>query len=158
MKHMHFFVAAALLLPCTAASVPAVAQTGRTMPPNTMIVVTPVNSITSKKAETGEKYQFQVVNDVMENGVVVIPRGAAVVGTMTWKTGRAIGGKSGKFEITFNTVNVGGHDYAVRGTHRQEGRGNSVGALLGSMVVSGRSAVMDPGQLVNVFTADAIPY
>jgi hypothetical protein len=33
-----------------------------------------------------------------------------------------------------------------------------VGALLGSIVISGRSAVMLPGQLVNVFTAEPVVY
>lgn len=34
----------------------------------------------------------------MENGFVVIPRGSPVTGAVTSKTGRAIGGKSGKFD------------------------------------------------------------
>lgn len=46
----------------------------------------------------------------------------------------------------------------MSGMYRQEGRGNTVGALLGSIVISGRSAVMEPGQLVNAFTAAPIPY
>ena len=130
----------------------------RIMPAGTLLVVTPVQMITSKKAKEGAQYQFQVVNDVVENGFVIIPRASPVTGTMTWKTGRAIGGKSGKFEITFNSVNVGGKSIALRGTHRQEGRGNTVGALLGTMIISGRSAVMDSGQMVNVFTAEPVQY
>lgn len=124
----------------------------------TIVVVTPSQEITSKHVKEGDKVMFQVVNDVVEQNVVVIPRGATVQATVTWKTGRAIGGKSGKFELSFDSVSVNGKDYALKGTYRQEGRGNSVGALLGSMVVSGRSAVMLPGQLVNVFTAAPIPY
>lgn len=89
---------------------------------------------------------------------VVIRRGSAVTGTITWKTGRAVGGKSGKFEVTFNSVSVGGRSVTLTGKHRQEGRGNSVGALLGSMVISGRSAVMLPGDLVNVFTGQDFVY
>lgn len=130
----------------------------RMMPANTMLVVTPREEISSKKIEKGEKVQFLVVSDVLENGVVVIPRGATVTATIPWKTGRAIGGKSGKFDVEFNSVNVQGREYALHGEHRQEGRGNTVGALLGSIVISGRSAVMGPGQLVNIFTDEAIPY
>ena len=130
----------------------------RIMAAGTLLVVTPVEMITSKKAKEGTQYQFQVVNDIVENGFVIIPRASPVTGTMTWKTGRAVGGKSGKFEITFNSVNVGGKTIALRGTHRQEGRGNTVGALLGSMIISGRSAVLDPGQMINVFTAEPVQY
>jgi hypothetical protein len=66
--------------------------------------------------------------------------------------------QSGKFEVTFDSVSVSGRAIALTGKHRQKGRGNNVGALLGSMVISGRSAVMLPGDLVNVFTGQDFIY
>jgi len=130
----------------------------RVVPANTIISVTPLEEISSKHIEKGQKVAFSVATDVVENGVVAIQRGTAVTGEITFKTGRAVGGKSGKFDVTFKSIAVGGREYALRGLVHQEGRGNSVGALLGSMVISGRSAVMTPGQLVTAFTAEAIPY
>jgi len=53
-------------------------------------------------------------------------------------------------------VRVNGRDYALRGMHRQEGRGNTAGALLGAAIITGKSATMIPGQLVNVFTSETI--
>ncbi len=132
--------------------------TGRVVPASTMVMVTPLAEITSKKVEEGDQVAFALVNDIVEGGIVAVPRGTPVKGTITWKTGRAIGGKSGKFEVTFNSLSFGGRDYGLRGTHRQEGRGNTVGALLGSMFISGRSAVMVPGQMINVFTTEPISY
>jgi hypothetical protein len=140
------------------APVAAPAPASRVVPPSTVLSVTPLVEITSKRIEEGDKFQFSVVADVVEGGVVAIPRGTLVQGTITWKTGRAIGGKSGKFEVTFDHVTVHGKNYKLTGLHRQEGRGNSVGALLGSMVVSGRSAVMLPGQMANAITAEPIPF
>lgn len=140
--------------PAAAANVPS----SRVVPPSTVLTVTPLAEITSKRIEEGDRFQFSVVADVVEGGVIAIPRGSLVQGTITWKTGRAIGGKSGKFEVTFDHVTVGGRNYKLSGLHRQEGRGNSVGALLGSMVVSGRSAVMLPGQMANAIIAEPIPY
>lgn len=128
------------------------------LPSGTMLVVTPAQEISSKHIEEGQQVLFRVVADVVEGNKVVIRRGSSVTGTITWKTGRAIGGKSGKFEVTFDNVSVGGRRIALMGKHRQEGRGNSVGALLGSMVISGRSAVMLPGDLVNVFTGQEFVY
>ena len=127
-----------------------------TLPANTMIGVTPVSEITSIKMKEGDAAAFQVVNDVVEKGAVIIPRGTPVKGTITWRTGKGIGGKSAKFEVTFNSVNIAGRDWALRGSHRQEGRGNTMAALLGSMIISGKSAVMTSGQLVNCFTAEPI--
>jgi hypothetical protein len=120
----------------------------QTVPSGTLVQVTPMQEITSKKVEVGDKFTFQVVADVVENGTVAIPRGSQAIGEIIWKTGRAIGGKSGKFEIEFRSVSVNGKEIALTGKHRQEGRGNTVGALLGSIIISGRSAVMTPGQIV----------
>lgn len=130
----------------------------RVMPAGTIVAVTPLQEITSKRVEVGQTYNFQVVNDVVEGGVVVIPRGATATGLVSWKTGRAIGGKSGKFDIEFQSVSVNGRTIPLMGTHRQEGRGNTVGALLGSILISGRSAVMLPGQIVNAVTKEPAPY
>jgi hypothetical protein len=142
----------------TAHSQTAVVSNGRMMPASTSLIVTPQSEISSKHVEVGQKFSFATVGDVKEGDQVVIPRGSPVTGTVSWKTGRAIGGKSGKFEVTFNSVNVGGREYALKGKHRQEGRGNTVGALLGSIWISGKSAVMTPGQEVSIFTAEPIPY
>ena len=137
-------------------SVTTTASTGVALPPNTMIVVTPVVEITSKKMKEGDKVAFQVASDVLHNGVVIISRGAPLQSTITWRTGKGIGGKSAKFEVRFDSVAAGGREWKLRGTHRQEGRGNTAAALLGSIFISGRSAIMVPGQLINVFTAEPI--
>lgn len=123
-----------------------------------MVQIASDTEISSKKIEVGQKFSFFVTTDVVEDGVTVIPRGAKVESTVTFKTGKAIGGKSGKFELSFDKITVSGKSYAMRGTHRQEGKGNTVAALFGSMFVSGRSAVMLPGQTVQTFTNEAIPY
>lgn len=128
------------------------------LPVNTQIQVTPVAEISSKHLEVGQRVMFNVVADVTENQTVVIPRGATVEGEITFKTGRAIGGKSGKFDVTFRSITLNGQTYALSGVHRQEGRGNTVGALLGSILISGRSAVMLPGQIVTAMTAAPISY
>ena len=126
--------------------------------PSTLVSVTPLQEISSKRVAVGQKVQFSVVNDIAENGMVAIPRGSLVEGTISFKTRKAVGGKSGKFEVTFDKVSVRGHDYAMRGMHRQEGKGNTVAAVFATWIVSGRSAVMQPGQFAEAFTAEPIPY
>lgn len=147
-------------------SVAANAQTSTEVPPdtprvvlpaNTIIQVTPVQDITSKHMHKGDIEMLQIANDVVQNGVVVIPRGTPVTAEVTWRTGKGIGGKSAKFELTFESVKVLATQYPLKGKHRQEGRGNTVGALLGSMIITGRSAVMTSGEIVNAFTAAPIP-
>ena len=130
----------------------------RALPASTLISVTPNAEITSKRVQVGQKVGFTVVDDVMDGGAVVIPRGSQVAASVTWKTGKAVGGRSGKFEVTFDKVTIAGRDYSLSGVHRQEGKGNTVAAIFATWLVSGRSAVMLPGQIVNAFTAEAIAY
>ena len=139
----------------------AAAQTApaeRSMPANTLLTITPVSELSSKRLEVGASVAFVTVGDISEQGTVVIPRGSPVKGEISFKTGKAIGGKSGKFEVAFKSVQVRGVDYALTGTHRQEGKGNTVAAVFGSMLVSGRSATMTPGMEARAFTAVPIPY
>ena len=100
----------------------------------------------------------QAAQILHEGGVVAVPRGSKVTATVTWKTGKAVGGKSGKFELSFDSINVRGKDYKMRGTHRREGKGNTVAAVFATWLVSGRSAVMIEGQNVTMYTDEAIPY
>jgi hypothetical protein len=124
----------------------------------TQISLAALQELSSKHVKLGEKYQFEVVSDVIDNGVVVIPRGSKATGEITMKTGRAIGGKSGKFDVTFESVSANGVTFPLNGVHRQEGKGNTVGALLGSILISGRSAVMLPGQVVTAMIKDDTAY
>ncbi len=150
------------------AATPAIAQSGTepvavrpaprtiTLPINTLVQVTPANEITSKEMKEGTSREFLVVNDVEYQGEVIIPRGAPVEAKVTWRTGKGIVGKSAKFELSFDWVRVNQASYRLRGMHRQEGRGNTAGALLGAAIITGKSATMTPGQIVNVFTAEPI--
>lgn len=140
------------------ASVPGTPQGTHFLPASTLLTVAALNDISSKTTNIGDALPFTVVGDVVENGAVAIPRGTPVKAVMVWKTRRGIGGKSGKFEIEFKSISLQGRDYALRGKYRQEGKGNTVGALLGSILISGHSALMVNGQTVNAFTAEPIPY
>jgi hypothetical protein len=130
----------------------------RLLPAGTMVSLTPIEELSSKRIKEGERYQFIVVNDVTDNGLVVIPRGSNAIGMITMKTGRAVGGKSGKFEVTFESVTAHGVTFPLSGVYRQEGKGNTVGALFGSLIISGHSAVMLPGQVATAFVKAATPY
>jgi len=154
------------MLACISASLSAQATVGAAaassapvivLPADTVIQITAVQEITSKHMHEGDVEMLQVATDVAQNGVVVIPRGAPVKATVTWRTGKGIVGKSAKFELTFNSVNIHGRDFALKGKHRQEGRGNTLAALLGSAIITGHSAVMLSGQMTNAFTAEPIP-
>lgn len=142
--------------PADPAPVPVRTPVTVTLPINTLVEVTPAEEITSKEMKEGTTRMFLVARDVVEKDVVVIQRGSPVTAEVTWRTGKGIVGKSAKFELTFKSVRVNGFEKLLRGVHRQEGRGNTAGALLGAAVITGKSATMIPGQIINVFTAEPI--
>lgn len=145
--------------PATAAQASATPTSATaTMVANTPVKLNALEEVSSKGLQVGRKVRFAVAEDVTQGAAVVIPRGAPATGTVSWKTGKAIGGKSGKFEVTFDDVSVNGRTVKLAGKHRQEGRGNTLGAVLGSMVISGRSAVMLPGQTVQAMTGEPISF
>jgi hypothetical protein len=142
----------------SAQQTPAVPAVARFLPAATMVSLTSLQELSSKHIRQGERYQFAVVNDVTEKGVVVIPRGSIATGVISMKTGRAVGGKSGKFDVTFESVTANGVRFPLSGVYHQEGKGNTLGALFGSIIISGHSAVLQPGQVLTAFTSDRTAY
>lgn len=146
----------ALLFAASVAILDSVTAAAATLPANTIVPVTTIHDITSKEMKVGDIQALQVASDVAQDGHVVIPRNSPVKATVTWRTGRGVGGKSAKFELTFNSVNISGRDYPLSGKYKQEGKGNTMAALLGSMVISGHSAVITTGQILNAVSAEPI--
>lgn len=130
----------------------------RALPANSVVKLVALEEVSSSRAKVGDVIRFSVAEDVVDRGEIVIPRGSPATGEISWKTGRAVGGKSGKFDVSFREIRANGRTIRLMGKHRQEGRGNTVGALLGSIVISGRSGVMLPGQEVVALTAEPVPY
>lgn len=127
-----------------------------TLPKDTLIRVAPVEEITSKKMKEGTTRQFRVAEEVRRDGETIIPLNTPVIGTVTWRTGKGIFGKSAKFEITFTSIELNGQTYELTGKHRQEGRGNTAAALLVSGIITGRSAIMLPQQVVEARLAEDV--
>jgi hypothetical protein len=142
----------------TATPAPIQSSVARFLPAGTLVSLSPLQEISSKHMHEGQRFEFIVVNDVVESGVVVIPRGSKAIGIVTNQTGRAIGGKSGKFDISFESVVANNVRFPLTGVSRREGNGNTVGALFGLIFISGRSATLLPGQVVTAMTSAQTDY
>lgn len=82
----------------------------------------------------GDIFTMSVLNDVMHDGVTVIPAGSTAHGEVTAIKGRGGFGKSGKIEITMKYVEVDGQQYAIEGTHFQKGKGRGGAAIAGTVI------------------------
>lgn len=121
--------------------------------------------LSSSRNREGETFAMTVTQDVVSDGIVVIPRGTRAVGEITLRSGRGMFGKSGKMELSFRYLDMDGVRVPLDGTHFQAGEGNTAGTIgavlavgvVGGMVVTGRSANMPEGREFTARTLDALP-
>lgn len=136
------------------------------LPANTQIALSMNQEITTRGDtwSEGDTFNMTVVNDVMLNNYVVIPRGSRGVGRITWLTSRGAFGKSGKMDISIDYVEVGGRRIPVTGTYRQEGEGNTlatVGGVIAAGIfagfITGKSARIPQGRELTAQTTADLP-
>lgn len=161
--------AASAFLPPAAPPAPILAAAGSeglTVPPNTDVLLRLDQAVSSKGKKVGDAFKLTVVQDVMQNGVVVIPRGTPAFGTIAWRTGKGMFGKSAKMEVTIDRLVLNGRDAPLSGRFRQEGQGNT-GATIGTAVaagliaaafVTGHSAEFEAGREFRVSTREAFTF
>jgi hypothetical protein len=123
------------------------------------------SEISSSRNREGETFGMTVTQDVISDGIVVIPRGTRAVGEITLRSGRGMFGKSGKMELSFRYLDMDGIRIPLDGTHFQAGEGNTAGTVgavlaagvIGGAVVTGRSANIPEGREFTATTIDALP-
>lgn len=135
------------------------------LPANTDVLLRMDQELNSKSAKVGDRFNMTVVNDVLSNGLVVIPAGTRGVGEVTYHTNKGAFGKSGKMEIEIKHVELGGRRVPVTGKYRQEGEGGTTATvaavvLVGvfSAFVTGKSAIIPQGRELLAQTDEAVAY
>lgn len=121
------------------------------LPANTEVILRVNDDVTTKggSVEEGTMFALTVASDVRVQNLVVIPRGARAMGEITWKTGKAAFGKSGKMEVELRYIEVGGQRIDIEGKYRQEGEGNTV-ATVGTVVVAGAFGALVTGKSARI--------
>jgi len=159
-------VAAAATAPVIATvAAPVVALRQITLPPNSEVVVTPNDTVSSKSVKVGDKVRVSTRFDVMQEGFIMIPRGTVGEATISYRTGKGAFGKSAKMEIEFNWLDLNGRRIPLSGKFRQEGEGNT-GAAVGAVVavgpfgafVTGHSATLTNGQELRAHTIEPLVF
>ena len=136
------------------------------LPANTEVQLIMNEDLTTKGGflEVGDRFFLSVAQDVVLDDYIVIPRGARAVGEVTWKTGKAAFGKSGKMEVALRYIQIGRNRIEITGKHRQEGEGNTVATIATSVLVApvfgalvtGKSARIAQGREFTAFTANDV--
>jgi hypothetical protein len=135
------------------------------LPSNTDVLLRMDSELNSKSAKVGDRFNMSVVNDVLSNGLVVIPAGTRGVGEVTYHTGKGAFGKSGKMEIELKHLELAGRRIPITGKYRQEGEGGTTATVVTAVLVgvfsafvTGKSAIVPQGRELLAQTDEAISY
>ena len=125
--------------PSKPAATPSSSDTAKTLLPGQFILqdATPVRlrlnrNVSSADAHEGDSVDFEVLEDVAANGVVVIPKGSVAIGTVTEAQPKRRMGRAGKLEIVLDYVRLADTEKAaVRAVKDAKGGSHTVGMTAG---------------------------
>ena len=133
------------------------------IPKDTIINIELTSELTSKKAKKGDTVPLQTLENIIINGVTVVPAGTKVEGTVTKATGSGLFGRAGKLEFTIDSVRaLNGVKIPLQHTTLKEA-GSDGGAiavavavsLIGGLFMKGKNVSFPAGSKFNaIVTAD----
>jgi hypothetical protein len=120
---------------------PAAPEPPRVPVPNTLMDGTAIKlrlaeTISSADAKTGQQVPFEVTDDVVVQGVTVIPKGAPALASVTEAEAKKRMGRGGKLNVNIDSVRLAdGEKVQLRAVKDSKGGGH-VGAMTGAMVAT----------------------
>ena len=136
--------------PCFAAVLPA----------NTPVLVQANSSVTSANLKSGDSVYFNVVNNVLNSGNVVIAQGTPVVGIVKRVTKKRWLGVPGYIEIgDFTTKSINDVTIPLNGAVNEKGKSNKTLSVALTILIlplffifTGKNAVINQGYQTTLFT------
>ena len=123
-----------------------------------------LEALNSKHARQGERFALEVVEEVVVEGGVIIPRGAMATGEVARVVGRGIMGKAGKLELRILFVEAGGARIRLDGRAVDRGKASTGPVVAGTVLigplasfVQGTSAQIPAGTYVSGFVYADVP-
>lgn len=102
------------------------------LPDATPIFLRLSRSVSSADAHEGDSVDFEVLEDVTVNGILVIPKGSVAMGTVTEAQSKRRLGRAGRLEIVLNYVRLANTDKAsIRAVKDAKGDSHVVGMTAG---------------------------
>ncbi len=122
----------------------------KTVPAGTPIEVAFLDGVSSKSSQAGDSFRTRVTKDVVQDGIVVVPAGSVVVGSVTEATGlKKIGGQA-KLTLAFTKLELtSGRSAPISASFAEKGKSETGkdaatiggatagGALLGRLLSKG---------------------
>ena len=153
---------------CVALLVAQMAAAQLVLPNGTKLTCRLEQTISSATADEGQQVQLSVTEPVKLNGVVVIPQGAPVIGTIVMAQQKKSLGRAGKLDFSVDKVRSADGEYIpLRYTMQKkagEGKGTSTGIMTAGAVIlfwpaapfllmrKGKDVTINKGIVLEVFT------
>jgi len=117
------------------------AQLSGLVQPHTLLDGTPVKlrlseTISSADAKANQEIPFEVVEEVKVDDVVVLPKGATAMGTVTEADHKKSMGRAGKLNIAIKYARLADNEKAALRAVKDSKGGGHVGAMTGAMVAT----------------------
>jgi hypothetical protein len=122
-------------------ALPSVATSSQLPAPHTLLDGTPVKlrlsqTISSSDAKVGQEIPFEVVEELKVDDVVVLPKGATAIGTVTEADHKKSMGRAGKLNLNISYARLADQEkVALRAVKDSKGGGH-VGAMTGAIVAT----------------------
>lgn len=110
--------------------------------PLTLLDGTPIKlklnrTLSSANAHTDDQIDFEVLEEVLVQGVVVVPKGAVAIGTITEAEAKRRMARGGKLDLNIDYVRLGDTEKAaLRGVKEGKGGGHTGGMVTGIVATS----------------------
>jgi hypothetical protein len=93
-------------------------------------------NISSETSKTGDQVPFEVTEEVVVDGVTVIPKGAQAIATITNAEPKRRMGRGGKLDVNVDSVRLADGEKAQLRAVKDTSGGGHVGAMTGAMVAT----------------------
>jgi hypothetical protein len=117
-----------------------------------------------KKLKVGQRFQMEVAENIMLNGMTVIPAGSPAVGEVTDVRNKGMWGKSGHINARVLYATVNGRQIRLSGQLDDKGTTGTAGVVgaiavlpVAGFFVTGTSATIPIGTPVNGFMDEDVP-
>jgi hypothetical protein len=120
-----------------APAAPVVAQVkSNTLQDGTAVKLRLAETISSATAKTGQQVSFEVTEDVVVQGVTVLPKGAQALASVTDASPKKSMGRGGKLDVNVDSARLAdGEKVQLRAVQDAKGGGHT-GAMTGAMVAT----------------------
>lgn len=133
------------------------------LPAGTPVIVALDSELSTQTSLLGDSFSVTVTNDVMQDGIIVIPKGTRGRGEVTFVTKKGAFGKPGIIGIALRDMELNGRQVLLDGRFREEGANNN-GAAAATMfavgivagLVKGKTGVIPAGRELKGRTGEDI--